>query len=72
MTEDITIKVKSDGTLFLETSGYKGKACETRIKEIMKEAASHGIKVEVKENKKKVEYYATGTKTGTGNLSGSR
>jgi len=72
MVEEITIKVKSDGTLFLETAGYAGNACETKVNEIMKEMESHGIKMDIKEKKKKVEYYAAGTKIGTGNLSKGR
>ncbi len=64
MPEDIKIEVKPDGTMIIETSGYKGAACEKRIDEIMRDAESRGFKVEVKDKKKKMEYYQNGTGTG--------
>ena len=69
MTKEIKIEIKPDGSLFVETAGYKGNACETQIDELMKEAESRGLKVEMKERKRKIEYYAAGQSTGTRNIS---
>jgi len=63
MPKDIKIEIKPDGSLAVETSGYKGNGCESQIDELMKIAEARGLKTEMKDKKKKAEYYAAGTST---------
>ena len=60
---EIKTHISPDGTTTIETSGFKGKTCQETTDKILKDLEDLGISVQVKEDKRKAEYYeiATGT-----------
>jgi valyl-tRNA synthetase len=63
---EITATIGEDGAMTLDTKGFKGKACQEATDKILKELEVLGIGVEVKDDKKKAEYYETETASRTG------
>jgi len=61
--KDVKIRIKKDGSTTLETSGFKGKACEELTDKMLKDLRDLGISGQVKEDKKKAEYYDTASET---------
>jgi hypothetical protein len=66
--KEVKIRIKKDGTTEIETSGFKGNECLEETDRILKQADDLGISLEVKDRKKKAEYYeqpvTTGIRTG--------
>jgi len=60
---EIKTLIKPDGTVTLETSGFKGKACEENTNKILKDLEELGISMQVKKDKRKAEYYEVETGT---------
>ena len=60
---EIKTHISPDGTTTIETSGFKGKTCQETTDKILKDLEVLGISVQVKEDKRKAEYYeiASGT-----------
>ena len=54
---EIKTHISPDGTTTIETSGFKGKTCQETTDKILKELQDLGILVQVKEDKRKAEYY---------------
>ena len=61
--QEITATIKDDGTIEIETSGFKGAACIKELDQITKSLELMGIKTQVKDQKKKPEYYQVSTTT---------
>lgn len=64
--KEVSIRIKEDGSQVIETSGYQGAACEETTKLILKRLAEKGIPVQVKDEKKKAEYYANAMQSESG------
>lgn len=62
MTE-ISAIVNPDGSIKIETSGFKGAGCMNILEEITKDLEAMGIKTTITDQKKKPEYYAITTGT---------
>lgn len=66
--KEIKTHISPDGTTTIETSGFKGKTCQETTEKLLKDLESFGISVQVKEDKRKAEYYEIAT--GTANRNG--
>ncbi len=64
--KEVKIHIKPDGTTTIETSGFKGKACQELTDKLLKDLEEIGISMQVKEDKKKAEFYevAAGNEVG--------
>jgi Protein of unknown function (DUF2997) len=59
--EEISAIVNKDGSITIETTGFKGSGCINLLDSITKDLEAMGIKTSIKDQKKKPEYYAAGT-----------
>lgn len=64
--KEVKVHIKPDGTTTIETSGFKGKACQEMTDKMLKDLEVLGISMQVKEDKKKAEYYEVATGTAVG------
>ena len=66
--ESIEAKINNDGSIQIETSGFKGSSCIKELDNIMKDLEAMGIKTQIADQKKKPEFYqiTTGTAIKTG------
>ena len=64
--KEVKIIIGKDGTQRIETSGFQGTTCLETTELILRRLAEKGIPVQIKEDKKKEEFYAnpTGIETG--------
>jgi len=62
--EEIKAKINDDGSIEIETSGFKGQSCMKELEKLTKSLAVMGINTSVKDQKKKPEYYLAGQDTG--------
>jgi hypothetical protein len=62
--KEIKTHIAKDGTVTIETSGFKGNACQEETDRILQDLEALGISVAVKEDKKKAEYYEQPIRTG--------
>ena len=59
MSEELEIDIAPDGTLIVEAKGYKGAGCLESLNKLLRELEQGGISTNVKDQKKKQEFYAT-------------
>ena len=62
--QELKAKINPDGTFEIETSGFKDHSCVDELDKAIKELEALGIETEIKEMKKKPEYYVQGQRTG--------
>ena len=63
---EIKTRIKPDGSTTIETSGFKGNACQETTDKMLKDLEDLGISLKVKEDKRKAEYYEVATGTAVG------
>lgn len=56
--EEIKVTINNDGTLEIDTAGYKGDSCIEELEKITKMLGEYGIDTEQINQKRKPEYYA--------------
>ena len=62
MSEELEIDIAPDGTLKVEAKGYRGGACIDALDKLLADLKQGGIETNIKDQKKKQEFYATSTK----------
>ena len=62
MSEELEIDIAPDGTLKVEAKGYRGAGCIDALNKLLEDLKQGGIETSIKDQKKKQEYYAAGTK----------
>lgn len=62
MAEELEIDIAPDGSMKVEAKGYKGAGCIDALDKLLESLKQGGIETNIKDQKKKQEYYAAGTK----------
>lgn len=68
--QELKAKINPDGSLEVETSGFKGASCIAELENFTKEMQALGVSLNLKDQKKKSEYYIQGQRTGISNKTG--
>lgn len=62
MTKELEIDIAPDGSLKVEAKGYHGAGCIDALDKLLEDLKQGGIETNIKDQKKKQEYYVAGTK----------
>lgn len=62
MSEELEIDISPTGEFKVEAKGYRGAGCTDALDNLLEDLKRGGIETSIKDQKKKQEYYAAGTK----------